>query len=143
VTEQCDNYYTCVAQAFLSLVIKYVIGGLLVAVFSICRCSNLSPPQFDAFLAVGGGSVIDTCKAANLFSSDPDAELLDYIAKPIGRGKVVTCDVKPLVAGEKLIFLSTKLPETCGSRRFDPLKVRFHHHIFATNLMTNLLAKLP
>merc|ERR1719188_632069 len=54
--------------------------------------------QFDAFLAVGGGSVMDTCKAANLYMSDPEAEILDYVAKPIGQGKVVTCALKPLIA---------------------------------------------
>ena len=51
----------------------------------------------DAFVALGGGSTLDTAKAMNLFSSYP-ADLYDYINKPIGKGKPVPGPLKPMVA---------------------------------------------
>src|SRR5215475_8088358 len=53
--------------------------------------------EFDALIAVGGGSVIDTCKAANLLACYP-APLLDYINKPVGKGVAVPGALKPLIA---------------------------------------------
>lgn len=52
---------------------------------------------FDAFVAVGGGSSIDTAKAANLYTTYPD-DFMAYVNAPVGRGKPVPGPLKPLVA---------------------------------------------
>jgi alcohol dehydrogenase class IV len=59
---------------------------------------------FDGFVSLGGGSVMDTAKAANLLSTYPD-DLLAYINAPIGGGKPIPGPLKPHIA----------CPTTCGT----------------------------
>jgi hydroxyacid-oxoacid transhydrogenase len=53
--------------------------------------------DWDGFLAVGGGSSIDTAKAVNLMTSNP-GDLMEYVNKPVGEGRAPSGPLKPLVA---------------------------------------------
>ena len=56
-----------------------------------------SAGNYQGYVSVGGGSVMDTAKAANLYSSYPD-DFYAYINAPIGLGKPVPGPVKPHIA---------------------------------------------
>lgn len=53
--------------------------------------------RVDGFISVGGGSVMDTAKAANLYSTYP-ADFLDYVNAPIGGGVGVPGTLRPHIA---------------------------------------------
>jgi len=83
-------------------------AGLSVDVFSTVRIEPdddtvilaskfLAEGSFDGVVSVGGGSVIDTAKAAMVYALYP-AEFSDYFGAPVGAGKPVPGPVLPHLA---------------------------------------------
>src|SRR5215210_3938513 len=53
--------------------------------------------NFDGFVAVGGGTSIDTAKVSDLIATH-GGEIMDYVNAPVGGGKKPPSPLKPLVA---------------------------------------------
>lgn len=79
-----------------------------------------SEGRFDGFVSLGGGSVIDTCKAANLYSTYP-ADFQAYVNAPLGDAQPIPGQLKPHIACPTTSGTGS---ECTGIAVFDYLKLK-------------------
>ena len=127
VTDQVMSKHESVDQAILSIQKE----AIKVKVFDQVRVEPTDESfkeairfaidgQFDGYVAVGGGSSIDTAKAANLYATYP-ADFLEYVNAPIGKAVPVPGPLKPLFA---IPTTSGTGSETTGVSIFDFLEMK-------------------
>ena len=92
--------------------------------------------KVDGFVSIGGGSVIDTAKAANLYTTHP-AELLTYVNAPIGEGRPVPGPLRPHLACPTTSGTGS---ECTGIAIFDLLSLKAktgiaHRHLMPTRAL--------
>ena len=90
--------------------------------------------KFDGFVSVGGGSVMDTCKASNLYSCYP-ADFLDYVNAPIGKAIPVPGELKPHIACPTTFGTAS---ECTGIAIFDLLEMEAKTGIVSPRIRANL-----
>ena len=93
------------------------------------------PYRPDAFLAVGGGSVIDTAKLMNLYTCYPEADFLDFVNAPLGKGLPIAKKLLPLVAVPTTAGTGS---ETTGTAIFDLVSKKAKTGIAHRNLKPTL-----
>lgn len=110
------------------------------SLLGVCRPSSIPQiPLIATIPSVGGGSVIDTAKAANLwdqfttfcwsrpnnvtrFTVYKDADIMDFINAPVGKGLPISQILRPLIAGNETFppfpsatDISHPVPTTAGT----------------------------